>query len=70
MTLLDEFESRFKRAAKAKFQYEQITIEKVLFVTDHDEEEASRLEGLFRRFLRVMDIKGGGSPECERTSLT
>ena len=41
MTNLDQFESTFKSADKARFSYESVSLQELLVVTDGDEEMAS-----------------------------
>lgn len=52
---LDEFESRFLRAAKDRFRHEPVRIGKVLLVTDLGAEDAAALLARARRLLRVLD---------------
>ena len=41
MTNLDQFESTFKSADKARFSYESVSLQKLLLVTDGNEEKGS-----------------------------
>ncbi len=54
MTTIDQFESVFKAATKTSFAYRAIEMEKVLLVTDMDEDPAQQLSDQVRNFLRVL----------------
>ncbi len=55
MTKLDQFESVFRAASKAVFEYERIAVNSVLVVTDQDGDAAARTGEQVARFLRVLD---------------
>lgn len=55
MTKLDQFESVFRAASKAVFEYERIAIKSVLVVTDQEEEAAARTGEQVVKFLNVLD---------------
>ena len=54
MTNVDQFESFFKSATKTSFAYRDIEIQKVLLVTDLEEEPAQQLSDQVRDFLTVL----------------
>ena len=54
MTNVDQFESVFKSATKVSFAYQDIEIQKVLLVTDLEEEPAQQLSDQVRSFLTVL----------------
>ena len=65
MTKLDQFESVFRAASKAVFEYERIAVNSVLVVTDQEGDAAARTGEQVARFLRVLDgadfrVVGGG----------
>ncbi len=53
---LDQFESAFRAAAKAVFEYKPVDVESVLVVTDLDEYEADSLGEQVSTFLGVLGI--------------
>ncbi len=55
MTKLDQFESVFRAASKALFEYERITISSVLVVTDQEEDAAAQTGEQVVKFLGVLD---------------
>lgn len=55
MTQLDQFESVFRAASKALFEYERIAINSVLVVTDQEEDAARRTGEQVVKFLGVLD---------------
>ncbi len=55
MTKLDQFESVFRAASKAVFEYERIAVNSVLVVTDQDSDSAARTGEQVGRFLAVLD---------------
>lgn len=55
MTKLDQFESVFRAASKALFEYERITISSVLVVTDQEADAAARTGEQVVKFLGVLD---------------
>ncbi len=57
---LDQFESAFRAASKAVFEYEAVQVASVLVVTDLDEYEADALGKQVSTFLRVLE---GGDTE-------
>ncbi len=54
MTNVDQIERVFKAATKTSFAYRAIEIEKVLLVTDLDEDPAQQLSNQVRKFLTVL----------------
>jgi hypothetical protein len=54
MTQIDQFESVFKAAAKTRFRYEPVAIQKVLVITDLDEYEARLFGDRMRSYLQVL----------------
>jgi hypothetical protein len=61
MTNLDQFESTFKSADKARFSYESVSLQELLVVTDGDEEMASG----FRSNVEQMLIGATGIESLE-----
>jgi len=55
MTQLDQFESVFRAASKAVFEYQRIAVNSVLVVTDQERDAAARTGEQVARFLRVLD---------------
>ena len=55
MTKLDQFESVFRSASKAVFEYERIAVKSVLVVTDQDSDAAARTGEQVARSLGVLD---------------
>ncbi len=55
MTKLDQFESVFRAASKAVFEYQRIAVNSVLVVTDQEGDAAARTGEQVARFLRVLD---------------
>ena len=51
MTNLDQFESTFKSADKARFSYESISLQKLLLVTDGNEEKGSEFRNNVEQML-------------------
>lgn len=64
MSKLDQFASAFKSASKSLFEYERVAVERVLVVTDLDEEETRRFAKDVRGFLAVLE--SGGDVAFER----
>ncbi len=58
MTKVDQFESVFRAADKAVFQYEPVKIDRAVVVTDGTAEQAESLTNEVRRFLSAL----GSSP--------
>ncbi len=54
MTNVDQFESVFKSATKTSFAYRDIEIQKVLLVTDLEEEPAQQVSNQVRSFLTAL----------------
>lgn len=57
MSKLDQFESAFKSASKARYHYSSLEFERILVVTDLDEEAGRRFAEDVKEFLRVLDIR-------------
>ena len=55
MTQLDQFESVFRAASKAVFEYERIAVNAVLVVTDQEGDAAARTGEQVAKFLQVLD---------------
>lgn len=55
MTKVDQFESVFKAAAKTPYRHEALRLDKVLILTDLDEEGGRAFEGRVRQFLTALD---------------
>ncbi len=55
MTKLDQFESVFRAASKAVFEYQRIAVNSVLIVTDQEGDVAARTGEQVARFLRVLE---------------
>ncbi len=55
MTKLDQFESVFRAASKAVFEYERVKIDSVLVVTDQDSDAAARTGKQVSKFLEVLN---------------
>ena len=55
MTKLDQFESVFRAASKAVFEYEHVAVNSVLVVTDQEGDVAARTGEQVATFLRVLD---------------
>ncbi len=55
MTKLDQFESVFRAASKAVFEYERVEIDSVLVVTDQEPEAAARTGQQVANFLEVLN---------------
>ncbi len=55
MTQLDQFESVFRAASKAVFEYQRIAVNSVLVVTDQEGDAAARTGEQVARFLRVLN---------------
>ena len=51
---VDQFESVFRSAAKDPFQYERISFNRILIVSDLEAEEAERFENGVKSFLDVL----------------
>jgi len=54
MTNVDQFESAFRSAAKIPFSYEQVSLRKVLVITDVDASKARDFGDLCRAFLSFL----------------
>ena len=54
MGQIDEFESMFRRAERESFQYADIPIDSVAFVTDQSEDEARRRQESLVRFMPAL----------------
>lgn len=52
---LDEFESRFNRAAKSVFEYKEIKYQRVLLITDMQKSQADDLQGKLQTTLKGLD---------------
>ncbi len=70
---VDEFESIFKRASKARFEYQRPNIKKVLLITDLAQSERDTLLERVRQFLAVLqsdspDWKTLGNSDYDRKS--
>lgn len=52
---VDEFESIFKRASKARFEYLRPSIKRMVLVTDLDSSGGEALLGVVRKFLPLLD---------------
>lgn len=52
---VDEFESIFKRASKARFEYRRPSIKRVVLVTDLDSPGGEALLEVVRKFLPLLD---------------
>lgn len=65
MSKVDQFESVFRSAAKDRFVYEEITVDKILVVTDLEKDEANAFLASIRSFLEVLSP---GSPEWRAVS--
>jgi hypothetical protein len=61
MTEIDQFESVFKSAGKTLFRYEDVSVDKVLVVSDGDEAAAAEFAAVCRDFLAVL----GGEVEWQ-----
>ena len=61
MTEIDQFESVFKSAGKTLFQHEDVSVDKVLVVSDGDKAAAARFAAICRTFLAVL----GGEVEWQ-----
>lgn len=57
MTEIDQFESVFKSAGKTLFQHEDVSVNKVLVVSDGDEAAAARFAAICQTFLAVLGGK-------------
>jgi len=57
MSKLDQFESAFKSASKARYRYSTLEFERILVVTDLDEEAGRRFADDVKAFLSVLDIR-------------
>ncbi|MGE0707128.1 MAG: hypothetical protein AB7N76_34745 [Planctomycetota bacterium] len=55
MTLLDQFESAFKRADKARYVYEPQPVARVVLLTDLDAAATEREEQELKTFFRALD---------------
>ena len=55
MTKLDQFESVFRAASKAVFEYERVEIDSVLVVTDQKPDAAARTGKQVSNFLKVLN---------------
>ena len=55
MTQLDQFESVFRAASKAVFEYQRIAINSVLVVTDQEGDAVARTGEQVASFLGVLD---------------
>ncbi len=58
MTKLDQFESVFKSADKAVYMYDRPTFDRVLLVTDLNEDDAADIASRVRSFLTAIDDAG------------
>lgn len=65
MSNVDQFESVFRSAAKARFSYARQRVRKILVVTDMDEEAAGAFTARLRGFLDAA-LGGEGSDEAPR----
>ena len=65
MTSLDQFESAFARADKVSFQHAPKKIEKVLFLTDLDDEATARHLGELKTYLLALDETQAQPPTWE-----
>ncbi len=54
MDQIDEFESMFRRAERESFQYANIPIDSIAFITDQSEEEARRRQESLVRFMPAL----------------
>lgn len=62
MFQIDEYESRFKRAAKERYHYAPVPIDRVLLLTDlTDAAEIAQMERKTRRLLRVIEERGAAA---------
>jgi len=57
MSKLDQFESAFKSASKARYHYSNLEFERILVVTDLDEDAGRRFAMDVKQFLSVLDIR-------------
>lgn len=57
MSKLDQFESAFKSASKAVYQFTRVTMPKVLVVTDLDDDQTRRFADDVHHFLSVITDK-------------
>ncbi len=55
MSKLDQFESVFKSAAKAVYQFDPVPIDKVMVLTDLEAEQSRRFTADTREFLKALD---------------